>query len=149
MKYAAEMITAKTTDGDDKADAKWAEGYTYFRCAAGLFDADFAKFVEEEYSPLKNSFPSGNEMYCKLAEKMHSTKDLGFGVSMMDLGLTEFEATQNYATDCDLDHSSHSHDSESASGDGSGDGSSDDSAGSLFGTSAASLVAGAAAAYMI
>merc|ERR1712151_483631 len=68
LKYAAEM----TQDGAN-VDAEWTEGYTYFRCAAGLFDPEFATFLETEYSPLTNSYPEGKELYCKIVTKMYET----------------------------------------------------------------------------
>merc|ERR1719264_742463 len=112
------MLGADLTE--DKKDAKWAEGYTYFRCAAGLFDPSFATYVEKNFNPLKNSFPSDNKMYCGIAEKMHTTSDLGYGVNMKDLGTGTFDATKMIADECGLE-------GELGSGKTDGDGGSHDS----------------------
>jgi len=144
LKYAAEMVHPDTEEG--KRDAKWAEGYTYFRCAAGLFDSDFATFVEKEFSPLTNEFPTGQEMYCKLATKMHDTSDLGYGVNLANLGTDSFDATKMIASDCNLEGD--------LGGDGAGDGSGggsggDDSASSSVTAAIATSLTGAAVAYLV
>jgi len=154
LKYSAEMVADDTEEG--KRDAKWAEGYTYFRCAAGLFDSDFAAYVETEFSPLTNEFPTGQEMYCKLATKMHETTDLGFGVNLKDLGTSSFGATQNIASDCNLEGELGGDSSSNSSGGGSSgggsSGSSSDDSGSSSLTAAVATGAsltGAAVAYLI
>jgi len=145
LKYSAEMIPAQAAGDTDKVDAKWAEGYTYYRCAAGLFDADFAAYVEGRFSPFKNDYPTGNEMYCELAAKMHETSDLGFGVSMNVLGSENFGATQNVSIDCGLAGVLGSGEMASAE---SGEMAST-SAAPLYGYAAAASLAGLVVAYLI
>lgn len=98
LKYAAEML-----DETDQAviDTKWGEGYTYFRCGAGLLDSDVAMHIEQNFSPLRNDQPTDDSVLCGIAQKMAVTSDLG-GFSMGDLNLLEFDALSDIETRCNI-----------------------------------------------
>lgn len=99
LKYAAEMLV-----GEDQAliDKKWGEGYTYFRCGAGLMDKDLAMYIEKNFSPLTNDQMTDDTVLCGIASKMAETKDLGYGISMGDLELTNFETLADLETRCSI-----------------------------------------------
>ena len=99
LKYAAEML-----DETEQAsiDTKWGEGYTYFRCAAGLLDQDVATYIEENFSPLKTEQPTDDSVLCGIAQKMAATPDLGYGFSLGDLNILEFDALSDIESRCDI-----------------------------------------------
>merc|ERR1712157_500749 len=77
----------------------WAEGYTYFRCAAGLLDADLATFIDYEFDPRSRStLPSG--LFCKFVKEMLSVGDIGQGLTIQDLQVLNFIPSAE--TDCGL-----------------------------------------------
>jgi hypothetical protein len=87
VKYAYEL-----EQPDANVDAKWTEGYSYFRCAAGLFNETFAKKVNDMYSVLDKDVPE-KDLYCTIVRDMVETGDLGYGVETGDLNLTTFIPT--------------------------------------------------------
>lgn len=84
VKYAYEL-----EQPDANVDAKWTEGYSYFRCAAGLFNETFAKKVNDMYSVLDKDVPE-KDLYCTIVRDMVETGDLGYGVEAGDLNLKTF-----------------------------------------------------------
>lgn len=98
LKYAAEMLDE--TD-QDAIDTKWGEGYTYFRCGAGLMNPDVAKYIEQNFSPLRNDQPTDDTVLCGIATKMAETEDLG-GFSMGDLNILEYEALADIESRCSI-----------------------------------------------
>jgi len=95
LKYAYET-GMKTGDDQDKP---WAEGYTYFRCAAGLLNADLANTINADFDPRTNeSFPDG--LFCKFVKEMISVGDIGQGISVKDLQILNFIPSAE--TDCGL-----------------------------------------------
>jgi len=97
MKYAKSMKDATEQSDIDKY---FAEGYTYFRCAAGLFDADLATFIQDLFDPRGVKAGAEPEVYCAIAKKMAATADIGYGVSINDLNL-EFKYA-NITNECDI-----------------------------------------------
>jgi len=97
MKYAKSMKDATEQSDIDKY---FAEGYTYFRCAAGLFDADLATFIQDQFDPRGVKAGSQPDVYCAIAKKMAATSDIGYGVSINDLNLG-FKLV-NITTDCNI-----------------------------------------------
>jgi len=70
-----------------KKDKKWGEGYTYFRCGAGLMDPELALYINYVLDPRDkaDSELTPKETHCKIVNKMLSLPDIGMGVQMSDL----------------------------------------------------------------
>merc|ERR1711884_188833 len=95
LKYAYEGAN-KEGDAQDKA---WAEGYTYFRCAAGLLNSDLANMINTDFDPRSTeSFPDG--LFCKFVKEMISAGDIGQGITIKDLQVLNFIPSAE--TDCGL-----------------------------------------------
>jgi len=96
-------------DGLDqvKMDQKWGEGYTYFRCGAGLMRTELAVYVNYLLDPRgkENLTFTPKETYCKIAKKMLSLEDIGMGVKMEDLNVEAF--LTNIKEDCDITDFNH------------------------------------------
>jgi hypothetical protein len=94
LKYAYELAQP-----DANVDGKWAEGYTYFRCAAGLFNDTFARTVDTMYRTTDKDAPP-DDLFCSVAKEVIESPDLGFGVSATDLNLEEF--LPDIESDCNV-----------------------------------------------
>jgi len=99
MKYAKSLKDATEQDDIDKY---FAEGYTYFRCAAGLFDPKLATFIQEKFDPRLVDAGSQPDVYCAIAKEMAATADIGYGVSINDLNLEMKSSLVNITTDCGI-----------------------------------------------
>lgn len=93
----------------DKKDKKWGEGYTYFRCGAGLMDPELAIYIDYVLDPRDKAdvtlTPKGT--FCKIVKKMLSLPEIGMGVKIGDLNLKEYPATSTIESDCDIDSLAH------------------------------------------
>jgi len=99
LKYAYEAANAE----GDSQDKKWGEGYTYFRCGAGLLDEGLAKSIDAQFDPRgKASFPNG--LFCGLLKEMIDVGDIGQGISVADLNILNFIPSAE--TDCGLSQGS-------------------------------------------
>jgi len=88
----------------DKIDKKWGEGYTYFRCGAGLMDPELALYINYVLDPrdkLEMELTPKQTM-CKIAVKMLSLPEIGMGVQMKDLNIEAYAPLKTIQADCDL-----------------------------------------------
>ena len=65
-------------------------------------DKDLAMYIEENFSPLTNEKMTDDTVLCGIATKMAETEDLGYGISMGDLELTNFETLADLETRCSI-----------------------------------------------
>lgn len=88
-----------------KADKKWGEGYTYFRCGAGLMDPELAVYINYVFDPRDKLGVTltPKETHCKIVKKMLSLEEIGMGVKIGDLNL----GTLNMQETCGLDSLNH------------------------------------------
>lgn len=107
LKYAALFDEAGLEQ--DKKDKKWGEGYTYFRCGAGLMDPELAIYIDYVLDPRDKADVTftPKETFCKIVKKMLSLPDIGMGVQIGDLNLGEYPATSTIEEDCDIDSLNH------------------------------------------
>ena len=90
-----------------KMDKKWGEGYTYFRCGAGLMDPELALYIDYVLDPrdkLGMSF-TPKETLCKIVDKMLSLPEIGMGVQMGDLNIENYLPT--IKEDCGINDFQH------------------------------------------
>jgi hypothetical protein len=97
LKYAYE--TASATD-QASIDKKWGEGYTYFRCGAGIMDAALAATVQAAYDPRGADTLPGST-FCTFLNAMVATGDLGYGTTVADLNILAF--IPDAANTCGID----------------------------------------------
>lgn len=79
-----------------KIDNKWGEGYTYFRCGAGLMRGELASYIDWLLDPRKydsahitRGTTQGNTS-CKILKKMLSLPEIGQGLQVSDLNLEAY-----------------------------------------------------------
>ena len=65
-------------------------------------DKDLAMYIEENFSPLTNDKMTDDTVLCGIATMMAETEDLGYGVSMGDLQLDNFETLADIETRCKI-----------------------------------------------
>jgi hypothetical protein len=90
-------------------DTKWGEGYTYFRCGAGLMHPELALYINYVLDPrdkLGQVF-TPKETYCKIVKKMLSLPDIGYGLTLDELNLGNYPSTSTIKEDCGLDSIKH------------------------------------------
>lgn len=106
IKYSAQFDAADLTD-QDVIDKKWGEGYTYFRCGAGLMDPELALYINYVFDPRdkKDMTLTPKETHCKIVKKMLSLEEIGMGVKFGDLKIEE--AFPTIKADCELDSLDH------------------------------------------
>lgn len=104
LKYSA-LYDEKDLE-QEKVDKKWGEGYTYFRCGAGLMDPGLASYINYVLDP---RVPHGDltpkETVCKIVKKMLSVPEIGPGVKMDDLNVEAYLPT--IMADCDIESFDH------------------------------------------
>merc|ERR1712066_255545 len=85
LKYSS-LFDEDGIDADSK-DKLWGEGYTYFRCGAGLMHPELAVYIDYLLDPRdkKDVALTPKESHCKIVTKMLSFPDIGLGVQMGDL----------------------------------------------------------------
>merc|ERR1711933_501073 len=84
LKYAYESEGA-----GDGLDKKWGEGYTYFRCGAGLMDNGLATFINGKFDPrTQDTFPEN--LFCDIIDQYIAAGDIGQGLMVKDLHVTNF-----------------------------------------------------------
>lgn len=90
-----------------KIDKKWGEGYTYFRCGAGLMDPELALYINYVLDPRdkKAVTLTPKETHCKIVKKMLSLEEIGMGLKMSDLNVENYLTT--IKADCDIDSFNH------------------------------------------
>jgi hypothetical protein len=90
-----------------KKDKKWGEGYTYFRCGAGLMDPELALYINYVLDPRDkmDAELTPKETHCKIVNKMLSLPEIGLGVQMGDLNVEKYLPT--IKADCGLDNFKH------------------------------------------
>merc|ERR1711933_261492 len=64
-------------------------GYTYFRCGAGLMNPDLASFVNDKFDP-RGTDTLPDNLYCDILNKYIEVGDIGQGLTVKDLGVTNF-----------------------------------------------------------
>lgn len=91
----------------DKKDKKWGEGYTYFRCGAGLMDPELALYIDYVLDPRdkKDVVFTPKETVCKIVDKMLSLPSIGMGVMLDDLNVETYLPT--IKADCDIEDFEH------------------------------------------
>mmetsp|Transcript_1001 Transcript_1001/g.1487 ORF Transcript_1001/g.1487 Transcript_1001/m.1487 type:complete len:390 (+) Transcript_1001:74-1243(+) len=105
LKYSALFDEAGLEQA--KIDKKWGEGYTYFRCGAGLMDPELALYINYVLDPRdkKDMTLTPKETHCKIVNKMLSLPEIGMGVKMSDLSIETYLTT--IKEDCGLDKIEH------------------------------------------
>ena len=100
LKYSA-LFDEKDLE-QAKIDKKWGEGYTYFRCGAGLMDPELALYINYVLDPRDKvgMTLTPKETHCKIVNKMLSLPEIGMGVKMGDLNLETYLPT--IKEDCDI-----------------------------------------------
>jgi hypothetical protein len=90
LKYSALFDEEGLTQ--DKIDKKWGEGYTYFRCGAGLMRPELALYINYVFDPRdkKDMILTPKETHCKIVKKMLSLEDIGMGLKMEDLNVEAY-----------------------------------------------------------
>ena len=104
LKYSA-LYDEKDLE-QEKVDKKWGEGYTYFRCGAGLMDPGLASYINYVLDP---RVPHGDltpkETVCKIVKKMLSVPEIGPGLKMDGLNVEAYLPT--IKADCEIDSFDH------------------------------------------
>lgn len=105
LKYSA-LFDEKDLE-QTKVDGKWGEGYTYFRCGAGLMDPELALYIDYVLDPRdkKGVDLTPKETVCKIVNKMLSLEEIGMGVKIGDLNIEKYLPT--IKADCGLNSLSH------------------------------------------
>lgn len=100
LKYSA-LFDEKDLE-QAKIDKKWGEGYTYFRCGAGLMDPELALYINYVLDPRDKMGMTltPKETHCKIVNKMLSLPEIGMGVKMGDLNVETYLPT--IKEDCDI-----------------------------------------------
>jgi len=90
-----------------KIDKKWGEGYTYFRCGAGLMNPELALYINYVLDPRDKMGMelTPKETHCKIVKKMLSVPEIGPGVTMSDLNVEKYLPT--IKKDCGIDNFDH------------------------------------------
>lgn len=99
--------------GDDiaKKDKKWGEGYTYFRCGAGLMRGELASYIDWLLDPRKydaahaDRGSSNGNTVCKILKKMLSLPEIGQGVQVSDLNVEAY--FPDIKTQCEIESFDH------------------------------------------
>ena len=104
LKYSAQFDEAGLTQ--DKIDKKWGEGYTYFRCGAGLMNPELALYINYVLDPRDKlgMTLTPMETHCKIVKKMLSLPDIGMGLKIEDLSVA---AALNIQESCGLENLQH------------------------------------------
>jgi hypothetical protein len=84
-------------------DKKWGEGYTYFRCGAGLMDPELALYINYVLDPRDkmDMTLTAKETHCKIVKKMLSLPEIGMGLTLGDLNV------QTIKEDCGIPNFTH------------------------------------------
>jgi len=84
-------------------DKKWGEGYTYFRCGAGLMDPELALYINYVLDPRDkmDMTLTAKETHCKIVNKMLSLPEIGMGLTLGDLNV------QTIKEDCGIPNFTH------------------------------------------
>jgi len=100
LKYSALFDEAGLEQA--KIDKKWGEGYTYFRCGAGLMSPELALYINYVLDPRDKMGMTltPKETHCKIVKKMLSLPEIGMGVKMSDLNVENYLPT--IKEDCDI-----------------------------------------------
>ena len=100
LKYSALFDEADLEQ--EKIDEKWGEGYTYFRCGAGLMAPELALYINYVLDPRDKMGMTltPKETHCKIVKKMLSLPEIGMGVKMSDLNIENYLPT--IKEDCDI-----------------------------------------------
>jgi len=87
----------------DLVDKKWGEGYTYFRCGAGLMDPELALYINYVLDPRDkmDMTLTAKETHCKIVNKMLSLPEIGMGLTLDDLNV------QSIKEDCGITDFTH------------------------------------------
>jgi len=111
LKYAA--LFDQETD-PSTIDGKWAEGYTYFRCGAGLMNAELAVYTDWQFDPRgKNTtayvatVDESERMVCKILKKMLAVPEIGYGLQVDDLNLENYAKLSNIKDVCGIESFEH------------------------------------------
>lgn len=90
-------------------DSKWAEGYTYFRCGAGLMNPELALYINYVFDPRDKSdmILEPKATYCKIVKKMLSLPEIGYGLTLDDLNMSGYAPTSSIKEDCGLESLKH------------------------------------------
>ena len=105
LKYSA-LFDEKDLE-QAKIDKKWGEGYTYFRCGAGLMEPELALYINYVLDPRDKmeAVLTPKETHCKIVKKMLSMEEIGLGLKMSDLNVEAYLPT--IKEDCGIDSFNH------------------------------------------
>eukprot|EP00547_Thalassionema_nitzschioides_P002386 CAMPEP_0194199016 /NCGR_PEP_ID=MMETSP0156-20130528/188_1 /TAXON_ID=33649 /ORGANISM="Thalassionema nitzschioides, Strain L26-B" /LENGTH=498 /DNA_ID=CAMNT_0038923851 /DNA_START=82 /DNA_END=1578 /DNA_ORIENTATION=+ len=101
IKYSANY--AKEGLSSEYVDNTWGEGYTYFRCGAGLMDPAIAVYINSVFDPRdkKGADVTPLEVHCNILRRMLAEKDIGYNLKVSDLNVEEY--FPNVKNDCGID----------------------------------------------
>lgn len=101
LKYSANY--AKGGLSSEYVDKAWGEGYTYFRCGAGLMDPAIAVYINSIFDPRdkKGTDITPMEVHCKILRRMLDEEDIGYDLKVSDLNVEEY--FPNVKNDCGID----------------------------------------------
>lgn len=101
LKYSS-LFDAADLD-QAQIDKKWGEGYTYFRCGAGLMDPELALYINYVFDPRDKMGMTltAKETHCKIVTKMLSLPEIGMGLTLGDLNV------QSIKEDCGIPNFTH------------------------------------------
>ncbi len=107
LKYSG-LFDEKDLD-QAKIDKKWGEGYTYFRCGAGLIDPELALYINYVLDPRDKMGMTltPKETHCKIVKKMLSLEEIGMGLKIDDLKIEAYSPLATIKADCGLDSLEH------------------------------------------
>lgn len=107
LKYA--LLFEETGLEQSAIDSKWAEGYTYFRCGAGLMNPELALYINYIFDPRDkaNKILQPKSTYCKIVKKMLSLPEIGYGLTLDDLNMSGYAPTSSIKEDCGLESLKH------------------------------------------
>ena len=93
IKYSKQF---EDPENSAKQDNKWGEGYTYFRCGAGLMRGELASYIDWLLDPRKydaahaDRGTSNGNTVCKILKKMLSLPEIGQGIQVSDLNVEAY-----------------------------------------------------------
>mmetsp|Transcript_28238 Transcript_28238/g.43095 ORF Transcript_28238/g.43095 Transcript_28238/m.43095 type:complete len:395 (-) Transcript_28238:473-1657(-) len=105
LKYSKNYAIKGTSS--DAIDNYWGEGYTYFRCGAGLMDPAIAVYINYLFDPRDKpaTTPTPLEVHCKILKLMLAEEEIGYGLKVSDLNVEAY--LPNAKADCGIDSLEH------------------------------------------
>lgn len=99
LKYSYKAGTATEQADIDKS---WGEGYTYFRCGAGLLEPGLASMINKAFDPRDADMSKKPEdLFCTILKEMAKMDDIGQGLTLKDLSTATY--IPSASSDCMVD----------------------------------------------